>query len=393
MADDSMGIGGRLRQVFFTGVAVIVPLLISLIVLAFAFNFIYDYLDLFSDQILPFSPEVTAPVIGTIEQEVLVELATPLVLLTLILLVGLVATSSRYGELAVDYFDYVIEQIPGFGSVYEGFRQMSDVMLESDSQNFQEVVLVEFPTEGVYAVAFVTSETPDSVADPVGKGDMRTLFMPMAPNPVMGGHVVFVPEERIVEVDMTVEEGIRALVTSGVAIGNADGGHGGLTASDLQELSMVERIEQRFDPASASGDVHREEQGASDRAEKYDARVDPEKARTPGSIVNRERDAADASDADVTSDPDHPDSGVDAAARTTPAERAGRYAAEREHTAARPSEQAGAGHSEQTDRDDHDDTTIPPAERAGRGNREDADDRGDRNDRNDQADDDRTDES
>jgi len=51
---------------------------------------------------------------------------------------------------------------------------------------------------------------------------MMTLFMPLAPNPVMGGYVVHVPQDRVYDVDMTVEEGIRSIVTSGVATGDSD---------------------------------------------------------------------------------------------------------------------------------------------------------------------------
>lgn len=358
MGTDAPRIRDVLRHAFLTGVAVIVPLLITLIVLAIAFNYIYDYLDLFSDVVLPFEEEVYVPAFGTVPQEVLVEIATPLVLLALIMFVGLLADSSRYGQRAVDYFDYVIEQIPGVGSVYESFRRMSDVMLESDSQNFQEVVLVEFPTDGTYAVAFVTSETPASVTDPVGNGEMTTLFMPMAPNPVMGGHVVFVPTDRLIDVDLTVEEGIRALVTSGVAIGNATAGSAGLTERQLRELSLLDQVDSGFDPEGEPHDRQRDGIGDASRAERYDQAVDPEQARTPDSIARRARDGDAAAD-DAASDRMH---GVEADANTsvTPAERAGRYRAERDGTDGEPERRA--------DRDprERDDTEATPDERADR---------------------------
>ncbi len=339
MADESPRARDELRNGFLTGVAVIVPLLITLIVLAIAFNYIYTYLDLFSDVILPFESQVTVPGVGPIQQEVLVELATPVVLLLLILVVGLTANSSRYGQRAVDYFDYVIERIPGVGSVYESFRQMSDVMLESDDQNFQEVVLVEFPTEGVYTTAFVTSETPETISDPVGRGDMTTLFMPMAPNPVMGGHVVFVPNDRIVEIDMTVEEGIRALVTSGVAVSEATGGEVGVPASRLRGLSTFEEVEGWFDPGNVADEERPADATATERTSHYDRAVDPEQAQTPDSIAERERpdESTDASDESGTGE-----AGVYDREETTvtPAERAGRYESAQDGTEEQPSEAA-----------------------------------------------------
>jgi len=232
----------RLRHAFLTGVAVIVPSVITLVVLGVVFNAIYDYLDAFSSVIVPVLPAETLPV----SREIAIEIAAPIVFVASILVLGIAVESTRYGELAVEYAHYGIEQIPGVGSVYQGFRQMSDAMLESDTGNFREVVLVEFPTEGAYALAFVTSEAPAAVADPADDGEMRSLFMPMAPNPVMGGHVVFVPERRIVDVDLTVDEGLRAIVTSGVALGGEESDPEGLSPEELKRIGARNRIGSGF---------------------------------------------------------------------------------------------------------------------------------------------------
>ncbi|WP_435074373.1 DUF502 domain-containing protein [Halorubrum sp. HHNYT27] len=238
MAADSPPNRGRLRRALLTGVAVIVPSVITLAVLGVVFNAIYDYLNAFSTAILPLLPTTTLP----IDREVAIEIATPVVFVGSILLIGVAVESTQYGEQAVDYVDYAIEQIPGIGSVYQGFRQMSDAMMDSDGGNFQEVVLVEFPTENVYTLAFVTSETPDTLAGPAEGGEMQTLFMPMAPNPVMGGHVLFVPKRRIVEIDLSVEEGIRALVTSGVALERAAADADGVSSAQVRDTAPDGRI-------------------------------------------------------------------------------------------------------------------------------------------------------
>ncbi|WP_435098237.1 DUF502 domain-containing protein [Halorubrum sp. N11] len=238
MAAESPSDRGRLRRALLTGIAVIVPSVITLAVLGVVFNAIYNYLNAFSTAVVPVLPPGTLP----IGRKVAIEIATPVVFVGSILLIGIVVESTRYGERAVDYVDYAIEQIPGVGSVYQGFRQMSDAMMESDSGNFQEVVLVEFPTEGTYTLAFVTSEPPDAITAPAGSDEMRTLFMPMAPNPVMGGHVLFVPERRIVEIDLTVEDGIRALVTSGVALERAAADADGVSPTQVRDAGHGKRI-------------------------------------------------------------------------------------------------------------------------------------------------------
>ncbi|WP_096389073.1 DUF502 domain-containing protein [Halopenitus persicus] len=340
---------GTIRRGFLTGVAVVVPLVITLIVLTIAFNYVYQYLDLFSNAILPFSPRIVVPFVGAIGRELLVEIATPIVLFLIILGVGLAVNASRYGALAVDYFDHLIERVPGVGAVYESFRRMSDVMLESDGENFQEVVLVEFPTDDTYTLAFVTSHTPTAIADPAGseREGMRTLFMPMAPNPVMGGHVLFVPESRIVDIDLTVEEGIQALVTSGVAIGDgADDGaedgppSDGVTADTLRDVSRIGHVEQRIDPAAAARMTTDQDRTMADRTERYDEAINPSTAETPDAIVRRERDV----DAESESTPGGP----------TPAERADRRAADRGATEVPPSQRA------ERDPQERGRTDVPP---------------------------------
>lgn len=267
MAAESPPDRGRLRRALLTGIAVIVPSVITLAVLGVVFNAIYNYLNAFSTAIMPAVSPETLP----IGREIAIEIATPVVFVGSILCIGIVVESTRYGQRAVDYVDYAIEQIPGVGSVYQGFRQMSDAMLESDGGNFQEVVLVEFPTEESYTLAFVTSETPDAVAAPTESGEMRTLFMPMAPNPVMGGHVLFVPERRIVEVDLTVEEGIRALVTSGVALERAATEVDGVSPAQVRDAGHGKRIGSH--QSSMSDAAKRPD---DDRGGRSDERVPPD---------------------------------------------------------------------------------------------------------------------
>lgn len=175
MSDVSPRILRELRNDFLTDVAVVVPLLITLLVLAIAFNNINVYLDLLSDAISSFLTSISVPPDGVVEREVLVEITTPAILLFLIVFVGLTVTFSRHGQRAVDYFEYVIEGIPAVGSVFESFKQMSDAMLDSDMENFQDVAPVEFPMERSYTVGpaeragraksqRVPTETPPSEA-------------------------------------------------------------------------------------------------------------------------------------------------------------------------------------------------------------------------------------
>lgn len=203
------------------GVAILLPLVVTLFVVSFVLGFVFDQL----------APLVGAVVgTGVTDSEVLVTAITVVLFLTVVLAIGFAAEFTPGDHHLNDQFDEFMASIPGIGSVYTSFNEMTELLLDSDTDSFQDVKLVEYPGEDSYVVAFKTAETPAVIADSTDNEDMITLFMPMAPNPVMGGFVIHVSRERVVDVDLTVEEGIRSIVTSGVAIG-----HDEETMTDVSE--------------------------------------------------------------------------------------------------------------------------------------------------------------
>jgi uncharacterized membrane protein len=313
-------VSDTVRESLITGVAVVVPVLVTTFVFAVLFNTLYRYLALVSD-LFPVSTRMTiVPGVVTLRAETVLELTIPVAVLVVVFWVGFVVDRSRHGERAVDYFDDALARVPGFGSIYESFRQMSDVVLSSDTESFREVKLVEFPHEGSYTLGFVTTETPDSLADATPHDEMVTMFLPMAPNPVMGGHLVHLPADRVMDVGLTVEEGVQTIVTSGVAIAESDL-DSGLSGDELRGLAGAETVDRRTDPGSAVR--FGREASTTERAARYDAAVDPAFADRPQHIVERERD-----------DDGDPDSG-------RPAREADRAPDARADTEGRPAELAG----------------------------------------------------
>jgi len=195
-----------------SGLAVAIPVLITLFVFRFAMNFMLDSV----------GPLASLLQEVGISDQFAADLAALVSLLSLILLIGLVTETSRASRRIENAFENAMSSIPGFGAVYSSFNEMSKLLLDSDVQSFQEVKLVEYPTQGSYCVAFVTAETSDNIRVATGNDEMTTLYLPMAPNPVMGGFVVHVEDENVYDVDMSVEEGMRSVVTSGVAVNDAD---------------------------------------------------------------------------------------------------------------------------------------------------------------------------
>ncbi|WP_458189937.1 DUF502 domain-containing protein [Haladaptatus sp. NG-WS-4] len=217
------------REAALTGVTVVVPMLITTYVIFVLLNFVANVLR----PLLEFVSISSIYVLGGV---------TAVTVSLLILAVGFIAHSPT-GERAIDGFDKVISQVPGFGTVYRSFRRMGDAMIESDADHFRDVKLLEFPTDGSYTVVFVTAETPEGIREAANEGAMTTVFLPMAPNPVMGGFVVNVPNDQLVDVDLTLEEAFRAIVTSGVGIDEVSVEGDSLSEDELRQLTG-------YDPAT-----------------------------------------------------------------------------------------------------------------------------------------------
>lgn len=231
------------RRSLITGTAIVIPLAVTALVLSFALNFL--------------SSNLLGPVAGAIRStavfpnsanRITVEILTGILFVVLVFAIGFVAEFTNGGGRLSEEFDQLMASIPGIGSVYTSFDEMSEVLLDDDTESFREVKLVEYPGEGSYVVAFTTADTPPVIEHDAGHDEMETLFMPMAPNPVMGGFVIHVDADRIVDVDMSVEEGIQSIVTSGVTVGEDDERTpSGLSPGEMRELGRTGTIEGRGD--------------------------------------------------------------------------------------------------------------------------------------------------
>lgn len=140
------------------------------------------------------------------------------ILLGTIFAIGTVTESRVGGDRLKQGLDYTMARLPGISSIYGPIDQMSKMLLEGDAQNFKDVVLVEFPNENSYALAFQTSHPPDIVETAVDGEDMLTVFLPMGPNPFMGGFILHISEDEVYDLDLSVQEGISSIISFGVSV-------------------------------------------------------------------------------------------------------------------------------------------------------------------------------
>jgi uncharacterized membrane protein len=221
------------RDAFVRGLAILLPLVVTLLVISIVLGFIANAI----------SPLVTA-IVGFpgFESRTLVTILTLAVFAAIVVVIGLAAEHGTHGNRLRSQMDAFIGSIPGVGSIYTGFNEVSELLLDSDTDSFQDVKLVEYPMDGSYVVAFKTAETAEQISEAVGSNEMVTLFMPMAPNPVMGGFVIHVERDRVVDIDLTVEEGVRSIVTSGVAVGSGASETGPLDG-ELERIADAEYVD------------------------------------------------------------------------------------------------------------------------------------------------------
>lgn len=201
--------GNYLRKSIVTGTAIVLPVLVTTIIFLFIVNFISGLLDPF---VIPIQmgPGDTSPLVS--------KLIAVGVLFGIIIFVGAFTESRVGGDRLKRSLDTVMAQIPGVRSIYSPLDQISTMLLEGDTQNFQDVLLVEYPREGCYSIAFQTSRPPETIERVTEKDDLLTVFLPMGPNPFMGGFIVHVSEEDVYRLDLSVEEGISSIVSFGVAV-------------------------------------------------------------------------------------------------------------------------------------------------------------------------------
>lgn len=215
---------GDLRGVFLTGVAVVVPVAVSgWVVLAIA--------NAVAGLLAPVAVVLRTLGFDSYTTVVALQAASLGAVLLGVLAVGALArrrAGARVGETVAGY----LERVPGLGTVYETTRRMSDLLLGDDgaAARFREVKLVEFPGRGTYTLGFLTAtEPPEGVVETArtieGRdgAEYRTLFLPMAPNPVMGGHLTHVPADRVYDVDISTEHAVQYVLTTGVIADGDDG--------------------------------------------------------------------------------------------------------------------------------------------------------------------------
>jgi len=189
---------GNVKKSFLTGILILVPLVVSVTLLLWFFQKVDDLFSPVLDGVFRTLIPGTGHVPGT----------GILAGLVIILLLGTLARNV-VGKRLLDALDRLIHRIPGYRTVYSTIQQLTNAFSPENTQSFKEVLLVEYPLEGSYALGFRTMT--------VKEGERRLVVVYIPTNHLYLGEVLFIPEEKAVRLDMSIEQAVRLLVSGGIA--------------------------------------------------------------------------------------------------------------------------------------------------------------------------------
>jgi len=137
------------------------------------------------------------------------------VILTLVIVfvTGVFATNF-FGAQLVRLWDGILHRIPVVNSVYSSVKQISDTLFSSSGQAFRKALLVQWPREGMWTIAFLTGTPGGDVVNHL-RGDYVSVYVPTTPNPT-GGYFVMVARKDMIELDMTVDAALKYIISMGV---------------------------------------------------------------------------------------------------------------------------------------------------------------------------------
>ncbi|MHB8536095.1 MAG: DUF502 domain-containing protein [Sulfuricaulis sp.] len=192
-----------LRRYLVAGLLVWVPVGVTMLIVAFLVDLMDRTLLLLPDSLQP---------------EKLLGFRIPglgMVLTAIIVLVTGVIVTNLFGMQLVNIGERLLQRIPLVRSIYASVKQVTQSLFSS-GKSFRKVVLVEYPRKGMWSLAFQTGAGAGEISSKTGKS-ISNVFIPTTPNPT-SGFFLMVPHEDVIELDMSIDDGLKMLLSVGVVI-------------------------------------------------------------------------------------------------------------------------------------------------------------------------------
>jgi uncharacterized membrane protein len=194
----------RMRGNFLTGLVVVAPTLLTIYLIWTVITFV-------DDQIVPWVPGIYNP---STYLGVNIPGFGVVVFIVFTAIVGYF-TKNLFGRQIVLMAENWVERMPIVRSIYNALKQIVETALSQSSTSFKHACLIEYPRRGLWAIAFVSTETKGEIVDRTPDEAMMSVFLPTTPNPT-SGFLLFVPKQDVVLLDMTVEEAAKLVISAGL---------------------------------------------------------------------------------------------------------------------------------------------------------------------------------
>ena len=196
----------RLRNYLISGLLFWIPLILTVIVIKFFLEFINS---LVPQEYLPeaiFNLNTSIPGSG-------------IILLFIIILITGVLVTNILGRRLVALWEKLLNRIPGFRNIYNILKKVSDTVLNSSTESFKKAYLIQYPNKGIWVIAFQSGDYRGQAESVIGE-EIINLFVPTTPNPT-SGFFVLIPKKDALELDISVEEAFKLVISAGVVTPNS----------------------------------------------------------------------------------------------------------------------------------------------------------------------------
>ena len=194
-----------LRARFFAGIIIAAPIAISV-------SIVFWLITLIDNRVKPLLPPLLKP-------ETYTNIAIPgvgvVVAVVMLTMLGAIGTN-LIGRSILDYSDRFLSRVPVVSNLYIGLKQLFEIFGSNQQDSFREVVMVEYPRKGTWAVGFLTVKARGELESKLGDGYVG-VFVPTTPNPT-SGFIMFYHKSDIRHLEMSVEEGAKLIFTAGLVV-------------------------------------------------------------------------------------------------------------------------------------------------------------------------------
>ena len=208
-----------MKKYFITGLVTLLPLTLTIMVVAFVVNFLTKPFVGFVMQLLS-RTQIQKLHIGILSGEQIIRYGSQIIILIALFLVtlvlGILARWFLFNSV-IKISDKILHKIPIVNKVYKTSQEIIKTIFVTDKNSFKQVVMVPFPKEGSYSIGLISRTAPEACQKAINQEDLISVFVPTTPNPTTGFLLLF-KKEDLIYLDMKTEEAVKYIVSCGVII-------------------------------------------------------------------------------------------------------------------------------------------------------------------------------